>query len=369
LFKQLNVKWFILELNQQQHHHSLSDEISFKEILINISKINRYIISKWKIILAMIIIGAVAGYSWANSKDLKYVAVSTFLVQDPGTPLPSSTDFSSFLGLRNSDGGSLFQGENLILLYQTRFMIKKTLLSKIPDSNNEHLLDRYLKINNLRQVWALDPKLRHIDFYKQYDKKQKKIIRIQDSLMTEIVNDIRSNYLNVNVASRLNMMRVEVRARDEEFAKMLNDQIVNTVNDFYIQTKTKKATDNVLLLKNQTDSITSALTGSMYKTASSVQINSNPAREVLRLPTQRGQVITEINRAMLNELARDLEVSKMALRKETPLIQIMDEPVLPLEKEKISRVKWAIIGAVGFAALTWGFLSLIYIYKKILQQP
>jgi hypothetical protein len=318
----------------------------------------------------MMIIGGLLGYYWANSKDLKYLAVSTFLVQDPGAPVYTNADLSSFLGIRNSDGGSLFQGENLILLYQTRFMIKKTLLSKVPDGNNEYLLDRYLKINYLRQAWALNPNLKNIDFFKSYDKKkEKKLIRIQDSLMTEIVNDIRNNYLNVNVASRLNMMRVEVRARDEEFAKILNDQIVNTVNDFYIQTKTKKATDNLMLLKHQTDSITAALNGSMYRTASTVQINSNPAREVLRLPTQRSQVTLEINRAMLNELARDLEVSKMALRKETPLIQIMDEPVLPLEKEKISRLKWTFIGAALLAVLTGGMLSMIYIYNKILQQP
>jgi hypothetical protein len=356
-----------LEINQQPYH-SLSEEISFKEILINISNLNRYIISRWKIILPMMLVGGILGYFWANNKDLKYVAVSTFLVQDPGVATPSNYDLSSFIGFRSPEGG-LFQGENLIQLYQTRFMIKKTLLSKLPDGNNEHLIDRYLKINHLRQAWSLNPKLKNIDFFKQYDKKNKKMTRIQDSLMTDIVNDIRNNYLNVNVATRFNMMRVEVRSRDEDFAKLLNDQVVNTVNEFYIQTKTKKSLNNVSLLKHQTDSIAGALEGSMYRTASSVQINSNPAREILRLPTQRGQVISEINRAMLNELARDLEVSKMALRKETPLIQIMDEPVLPLEKEKISSVKWAIIGAVLFALLTAGVISVIYLYNKILQQP
>lgn len=317
----------------------------------------------------MMIIGGILGYTWANHKKLKYVAVSTFLLQDPGAAPSSNNDLSSFIGFRSPEGGNLFQGENLIQLYQTRFMIKKTLLSKIPDSNNEYLLDRYLKINNLKSVWALTPKLKNVDFFKHYDKREKIKNRIQDSLMTNIVNDIRFNYLSVSMAGRLNIMRVEVRSPNEEFAKLLNDQLVNTVNDFYIQTKTKKSLDNVLLLKHQTDSITGALNGSMYRTASSVQVNSNPAREILRLPTQRGQVISEINRAMLNELARDLEVSKMALRKETPLIQMMDEPVFPLEKEQISCVKWSIIGSVVFAILAWGTLSLIYIYKKILQQP
>lgn len=357
-----------MEINQQPSH-SLSEEISFKEILINITKINKHIISKWKVILIMMVIGGICGFTWAYHKKLKYVAVSTFLLQDPGAMPSSGADLSSFIGFRNQEGGNLFQGENLIQLYQTRFMIKKTLLSKIPDGDNEYLIDRYLKINNLRKIWALTPRLKNVDFFKHYDKKDKKKSRIQDSLMTDIVNDIRFNYLAVSMAGRLNIMRVEVRSPNEEFAKLLNDQLVNTVNDFYIQTKTKKSLDNVLLLKHQTDSITGALNGSLYRTASAVLVNSNASREILRLPTQRGQVVSEINRAMLNELARDLEVSKMALRKETPLIQMMDEPVFPLEKEKISCIKWTIIGAIVFAILTWGTLSLIYIYKKILQQP
>jgi hypothetical protein len=357
-----------LEINKQPTH-SLSEEISFKEILLNISKINKHIISKWKIILVMMVIGGILGFFRAYNQKLKYVAVSTFLLQDPGASPVVNNDLSSFIGIRSQDGRSLFQGENLIQLYQTRFMIKKTLLSKIPDTENEYLIDRYLKINNLRAVWGLNPQLRNVDFFKHYDKKFKKKARIQDSLMTEIVNDIRYNYLAVGMSGRLTIMRVEVRSLDEEFAKLLNDQIVNTVNDFYIQTKTKKSMENVMLLKHQTDSITGALNGSMYRTASAVLVNSNPAREFLRVPSQKGQIVSEINRAMLNELARDLELSKMALRKETPLIEMMDEPVFPLEKEKISCVKWTIIGAVAAAALTWGILTLLYLYRKILQQP
>jgi uncharacterized protein involved in exopolysaccharide biosynthesis len=55
-------------------------------------------------------------------------------------------------------------------------------------------------------------------------------------------------------------------------------------------------------------------------------------------------------------LVAQLELSKVSLRKETPLVQIIDRPILPLEKDKVSRLKSLILG--GFLA---GFLTVAYL--------
>jgi uncharacterized protein involved in exopolysaccharide biosynthesis len=57
----------------------------------------------------------------------------------------------------------------------------------------------------------------------------------------------------------------------------------------------------------------------------------------------------------------NLELAKLALRKETPLIQVIDRPILPLKKEKLGKLKSLILG--GFLA---GFLTvLVLIFKKL----
>ena len=349
--------------SNQQFNSSLAEEISFKEILLNIIKWIRYISSRWYIILIFAVIGAVLGFMHADRKPIKYLAVSSFVLQEPGGGHVPGNDFASILGFNVPESGGMFQGENLLQLYRTRFMIKKTLLTKMPESSGEYLIDRYLKINGLKNTWKSDPVLRTMNFF---TKKNKKYNRLQDSLMTVFVNDIRGNYLNVN-KDRLNFLWVEVRSTDEEFAKAFNDQIVKTVNEYYIQTKTKRSLNNLKLLQHQTDSIRAALNGAMYNVASSSSVNLNPAREILRLPAQRSQVTSETNRAMLNELVRDLEISKMSLRKETPLIQVMDEPVFPLATIEISKWKWLFIGAFLAAALAIGIYTLLFIYRKILE--
>lgn len=359
------------DLNYNQNLKSreenyFTQEISFKEILLNIIKFCKYIVSKWKIILVAALIGGVAGYIRANRQSLFYIASSTFILDDGSVNANVPSGFASFMGLDLPSGGGIFQGDNLLELYRSRFMLKKVLLSKIPDTKNEYLIDRYIKINGFKQAWKDSAKLRNINFF---IKPNKAYLRIQDSLMTIFVNDIRNNYLIVDRDRRVSILRVETRSRDEEFSKLLNDQVVKTVNDFYIQTKTQKSLEYLKLLQHQADSIRAALNGNMFKVATNtdVNINVNPARQILRLPSQKSQIDAETNRAMLNDLVRNIEVSRMALKKETPLIQQLDEATFPLERRRDSRAKAIMLGALIVALIVVGCYSVTFLFKKILE--
>jgi uncharacterized protein involved in exopolysaccharide biosynthesis len=351
-----------LESNHQ-NQSLLSEEVSVKEIVIGVIKWYKYILSKELIIAAIAILGAIAGFLYAYSRDIKFLAVSTFVLQENMPNNSQGSDFASFMGLNIPDRSGLFQGENLLQLYQTRFMIKKTVLRPLTESN-QRLIDMYLDINDIKEKWQQDPKLKHLNFSETNDKRSQ---RMQDSVLTVIVSDIKRNYLTVNKPDRNSIIKIEVKSKNEEFAKLLNDQLVKTVNDYYIETKTKKDRDNLSLLQHQTDSIRAEINGAMRRIATNTQINLNPARATLQLPAQRSQVTSETNRAILNEMVRDLEVSKMALRKETPLIQIMEEPVFPLEKIHVSRLKFTVLGAFGTALLAVICYSIGFMFVKILE--
>ncbi|MGI4729394.1 MAG: hypothetical protein ACRYGB_12535 [Janthinobacterium lividum] len=346
---------------------SLTDEISFKDIILNIINWFRYLVSNWLIILIVAILGGIIGFIRANRQPLLYVANSTFVLQDGAGNMGQADGLASLLGVNVSQGSGMFQGDGLLELYRTRFMLKKTLLSIIPDTKNEHVLDRYMKISGIKEAWKDSANLRNLNFYAK--PKNKKEARTQDSVMTVFTNDIRFNYLAVDIDRRLNILRVEVRSTNEEFSKILNDQIVKTVNDYYIQTKTQKALENLSLMQHQTDSIKAALNGAMYKVASTtdVTINANPARQVLRLPSQRNQVDAETNRGMLNELVRNVELAKMALRKETPLIQILDEATFPLEHRRESRAKAIIISTLIATIIAVIYYTIILLYRKVMK--
>jgi hypothetical protein len=66
---------------------------------------------------------------------------------------------------------------------------------------------------------------------------------------------------------------------------------------------------------------------------------------------------------MLIQLVQNLEIAKMSLRTETPLIQVIDKPVLPLP---ISLPGRFVSFLKGFLINTF-FLSFYLVVKRILQ--
>ena len=112
------------------------------------------------------------------------------------------------------------------------------------------------------------------------------------------------------------------------------------------------------ILQKQTDSIRGELNGAITGVASAMDavFNLNTALSTRAAPSKRRQVDVQANTAILTQLVAQLELGKVTLRKETPLIQVIDQPILPLEKEKVGRLKSLILG--GFLA---GFLTVLYI--------
>jgi uncharacterized protein involved in exopolysaccharide biosynthesis len=59
---------------------------------------------------------------------------------------------------------------------------------------------------------------------------------------------------------------------------------------------------------------------------------------------------------MYGELIKNLELSRTMMAKDQPLIQLIDQPRFPLEKNKTSKLMTAIGGAMLFFFLTTLFL-------------
>ena len=104
------------------------------------------------------------------------------------------------------------------------------------------------------------------------------------------------------------------------------------------------------ILEKQTDSIrrelNNAITG--VAVANDNIFGLNPALNVRRTPSSRRQVDVQTNTAILTELVKQTEIAKVALRRETPLIQVLDSPTLPLEKKRFGKPKGILMG--GFLA-------------------
>jgi hypothetical protein len=339
--------------NMMQHDSS-KDEISLKELVKKCQRWIRYLVSKWYLLLLSTILGAVGGYIYTKFSKKTFTASTTFVLESGEN---SSGGLSQYAGLASmvgidlgNSGGGIFQGDNIIELYKSRKMIESTLLIPSVKDSNVLLVDLYLNVNSTKDLWKeKKPELLNINF-KRDKQLTEELQRSRDSVINSIVTDINKNYLLVSkLDKKLSIIKVDVISPDEVFAKEFNNSIVKEVNDFYIQTKTKKSIDNIAILQDKTDSVKSVLNGAISAAAAIIDAtpNLNPTRQAQRLiPTQRSQFSAETNKAILSQLVQNLELAKMALMKETPLIQVVDEPVYPLLQKQTSKFTGLIIGSV-----------------------
>lgn len=348
-----------------------TNEISLKEIVFKIREWTQYLISKWYILFVAGLIGGTAGFFYAKSKKPIYTATTTFVLEggESGGGLGGSLGgLASIAGIDlDGGGGDIFQGDNILQLYKSHSMIKKTLFTSVDNgTQSELLINFYIDFNKLREDWAKSSVLKDIKFDNSTLVKGK-FTRIQDSIIGTIVSDINKNYLTVaKPDKKLSIIQADVKAGDEVFAKTFNEAIVKNVNDFYVQTKTKRSLDNIAILQQKTDSVRAVMNGAISSAVIAIDNtpNLNPTKQAQRLvPSQRSQFSAETNKAILGTLVQNLEMSKMALLKEAPLIQVIDEPIYPLKMVVFGKVKGVIFG--GFLSIF--SISIVILIRKIFQ--
>jgi len=348
-------------------------EVSIKEIILDIQAWFYFIVSKWRILLIAGVLGGVIGLAYAFLKQPLYTATTTFVLEgnDSRSNLGRLSGMAALAGIDlTGNAGGLFQGDNILELYKSRNMLEKTLLSRVNQNSGELLIERYITYNNLKDDWKDQPELLVLNFHKAPETLDSLTRRLRDGVITSIVSAIRSKVLTVEKPDKgLSVVQVDVTSSDEFFSKAFNENLVKEVNEFYIQTKTKKSTDNIAILQEKVDSVRTEMTGAIYSAAkvSDVTPNLNPTRQVQRTaPTQEAQFSAETNKAILSQLLQNLELSKMALLQEQPLIQLVDTPVYPLKVDRVGKVKGIIIGGFLLVFLTILVLILRRFYQKIM---
>jgi hypothetical protein len=347
-----------------------NDEISLKELLEKGKEWYAYLLSLWKVIIIAGIIGAALGLTYSFIKKPVYTATLSFALEDDkgsGGGLGSALGLASSLGLDfgGGGGGSIFTGSNLTELFKSRLMVEQTLLTPIMVNGKViSLAEMYIENNKWREDWNDNPKFKNIHFLP--NTKRKYFTRIHDSIMGVMYASLSKDALNVaQKDKKIAIISMDVASTNELFSKYFCEALAKQVGKFYVDTKSKKARMNMAILEKQRDSIRSELNGAItgVAVANDNTFGLNPAMNVRRAPSTRRQVDVQANTAILTELVKQSELAKVTLRKETPLIQVIDRPILPLPKEHFGKGKGLVIG--GFLA---GFLTILFfIIRKILK--
>ena len=321
-------------MSEKNKHIEESISISF--IVDSIKDWVSFIFSKRKIVIRGTIIIMILIISYNYIKSPVHYARTTFVL-DNDTSSGSMGDLSSLASLAGInassfiDASSLFQIDNIQELYRSSSMLKNTLLSSAKINDKEILIiERFAKAEKLINKW------RKLGINLE-DFKNKKLSRLQDSLIKESIKLIKKEYLLVDKPSRkTTILEIGFNHKDELLAKSFNENLVSIVNKFYFDTKTLKTGANLEILKKQSDSVKNVLNESILVLAEKDQNIPylNALDKISLIPYQKAMIDVQVNSAIYGEIVKQLELAKVTHRNNMPLIQIIDKPILPLENSR-----------------------------------
>ena len=344
------------------------DEITVKEFIAKIKGWYFYLLSHWKIIFLCGIIGGALGFAYSFTQKPMYTASLSFAIEDQqqsgalGGALGLASQFGFDFG---QSGGGIFTGLNLIELFKSRAMVEQTLLSPVtPGDEKFSFAELYIQNMKWREKWKDSAAFRDLQFLPNSNRQ--KFTRVQDSILGIIYQSISKGSLNVGQKDKkIDIITIEFNSDDESFAKKFTEALAKVVSDYYVSTKTQKARLNKEILEKQTDSVRRELNNAIagVAIANDNTFGLNPALNVRRVPSARRQVDVQANTAILTELVKQTELAKVVLRKETPLIQVIDKPILPLKKTRFGKLKGIVYGGLIAGSLILFLLIIRRIFK------
>ena len=338
-----------------------NDEIQLKDILIKLSAYKAYLLKKKFIIIALSLAFCVLGVLIAFSTDKKYIAELTFVVEGP----QSGASFGEMSGIVSQIGfdfggatSSTFSQSNILELLKSRRVVVAALMQKVKIAGKEDLLiEHYLEIHNIKENWNTEDGFSPISF-------NDKLTSAHDSISGNIWRSIVKDKLVVEMPSdEANISSVSYFSVNEEFAKQFIEVLIDEMKKMYIAHKTAPLQITVDFFQARADSVIRELNLVDEELAKDLDMNKRNTRASGLLKSKRLKRREFLLTNMYPKLIENLELSKMTLLNNTPIISVIDRPILPLQEEGNSKIFLGVLGA-----LLGGLLSvLFFVFRKLFK--
>ncbi|HQR94853.1 MAG: hypothetical protein B7Y69_11090 [Sphingobacteriia bacterium 35-40-8] len=306
-----------------------------------------FLLKNWKQLLMAAIAGGLLGLGYFWFTKPSYTARLTFVVEEAkqsggGVLSALAGQFGVDIGGMSGTSGVL-AGDNVQELLKSRFLLKKVLLSKSPLDSSHSVAEDYAIAYGWLAKWAKKSGIGPQNA--SFPLGAKSLSRVQDSLLQVIMKEILEKELAVSKPDKkLGFFELNVTNKQELLSQSICLQLIKEATVFYIDTKTRRLKINVERLQRKSDSLEYLLNRKTISTLSANRdlLNVNPAFTTAGADLEISNRDKVILSTIYAEVVKNLEISKTALIQETPTVQLVDQPELPLKKNKMEW--WVTLG-------------------------
>ncbi|MEO5909070.1 MAG: Wzz/FepE/Etk N-terminal domain-containing protein [Ginsengibacter sp.] len=311
----------------------------------------KFVFKNWIVVVIVGIVAGILGVVYSTYKMPEYKSRLTFALDDAdnGGGIANIMNIASQFGLNFGSSKDLFSGDNILEIMRSRRMIERVLLSVDTFSNKPYtLIEYYLEKSGKRNA---NSKIKDIHFPPGQPRSD--FSYQQDSLLYKTYQAFsEKNVVAQRPDRKLSIYEVNVISPDEKFTKDFTDRIVAETNNFYVEIRTKKAKETLVILEDRATAMKNNLNLSITNKAAVQDVNINPAFSNALVPVQKQQANIQVYGAAYGELFKNLELARFQYLNGIPLMQIIDPANYPMEKIKSGKLKMAIIFALLAELLT-----------------
>jgi hypothetical protein len=333
--------------------------LSIKEIYDRVRYFFRQVLKHWLFVVAFSSIGLISVALYAHYSKSYYEADLTFVVKgkDGG-----ATGLDNILSQFGWDGSS--SGVNLAKVKSVAFsksVLKEALFDSAYVNGKMDLLANHLvEIYEVKEAWQSSEGLKDFDrFYAE--EKENDSSKLQNLAFKAILSMVRADKNNagllaISLDEETDMISFKARTLNEQLSYNLSNSVFRSLNEFYLHDESSSTKNTLNKLRKETDSVGNLLRSKEYQLAS---IQDRNYGIILRKnQTNQDDIRREIVvlSQIYAEMRKNLELRSFSLKTYTSIFDVLEHPVLPLDKKNKSVPIYGAIGAVLGFIFAVGFL-------------
>jgi len=307
----------------------------------------------YKVVLFITLTCTILGFLYGKLQPSSYKAITTFIVEDKsgrgaGGLSGLASQFGIDAGGLTGGGAGLFDGDNVLEIIKSRGIIEKVLLTKMDNApNTQTIADYYIQISNFKSAFEnKNINSKSLNFIAIAEGAKHTVL--QDSILYILYLEISKNLTVEKRNKKSTIITLQISSPDQVFSKTFAEVLIKQTSDLYIDIKTGNLSKSISKIQRKADSLQNSLVG-IYQ--NSFQINMSRSDFSERDKT--------FSSTLYAEVVKNLETLKLSLINQTPVIQVLDTPKLPLFDQRMPSKYFLLIGfAVGFV------LSILYALYK-----
>jgi len=305
-----------------------------------------------------LLFGAIAAWYIAIRKNTYSAELTMMTNQEKSNSYSPLLQIMGQFGM--SGGSEAVNAEKIVELLFTRLIIVNTLL-KTDTINNEAdlLVNHFIKEFNVNDLQNDNYEFKGFVFK---SKLNQNFTLKENKLIQYIYKEITEHHLTAG-ASKNGIVEVNYKSISEGFSKKYLDNLFETISEYYIGKTNQKQRETYDIVKYYNDSLRTALRKTEAEWAILSDRNALKVKNEGRLNQLRKTHELEALNVAYIEAVKNLEVAKINLINQTPILQLIDRPVFPLKENKTNYP--LIIFAV--LLLTCFFATVIIIVNKIIK--